>query len=50
VGEDHCAEVAYFDGIVGLRNSQTPGSMVFVGVDGWREFIEALKSDEFRSL
>jgi hypothetical protein len=44
VGDGHCVEVAYGDGCVYLRNSQSPDHCLCLTQDAWQSMIACLRS------
>lgn len=45
-----CAEVARVDGMIALRSSTAPGSVVRYTADEWRALVQAIKAGEFADL
>jgi hypothetical protein len=45
-----CAEIAKVDGMIALRSSTAPGSVVRYTPDEWQALVQAIKADEFADL
>jgi hypothetical protein len=45
-----CAEIAKLNGMIALRSSTTPDSVVQYTADEWEALVRAIKADEFANL
>jgi hypothetical protein len=45
-----CAEIASLNGMVALRSSNAPDSVVRYSADEWRALVQAIKAGEFADL
>ena len=43
----NCAEVAERDGVVLMRNSTTPETVLAIDPQAWRDFLAAIRAGEF---
>jgi hypothetical protein len=47
VSDHHCVEVADLDGMVGLRNSQSPELSLVFSRQTWQGFLEGIQTGDF---
>jgi hypothetical protein len=45
-----CAEIAEIEGMIALRSSTEPNSVVRYTPDEWQALVQAIKADEFAHL
>jgi hypothetical protein len=45
-----CAEIAELDGMIALRSSTAPGSVVRYTTEEWRALVRAIRAGEFADL
>jgi hypothetical protein len=45
-----CAEIAKLGGMIALRSSTAPDSVVQYTADEWQALVRAIKADEFTNL
>jgi hypothetical protein len=45
-----CAEIAKLDGMIALRSTTAPDSVVQYTADEWQALVRAIKADEFANL
>jgi hypothetical protein len=45
-----CAEIAVVDGMIALRSSNEPGTVVRYTTDEWQALVRAIRAGEFASL